>query len=251
MHALWGKNTRSRELSKRERSRGMRKREKPRRSFPEAMRLLFDRLARNGSQPPVCSHLPTGQQDPLQLDWWPRDLQNKPLVYIYRAIRDDFEEWLDGDPCHDACRCENKSEMVWHVLDAVCHGSSQRSPFVHFSHTDTGARFYLKPKGVLVRCNLVEMYYAGAVQQDTIIDVSTTKKWMAFLEHDQSKWGQEVEDWSGHAMKLSTERQELLFKWRGTLPLVGVRTMDAKTGGDGLFARQEDARVCSPLHDED
>ena len=91
MHALL-------ERYQKTRSREMKKRQKPTRSLPEAMRLLSEKLPRNGSQPPACSHLPTGQQDPLQLDWWPRDLQNKPLVYIYRAIRDDFEEWLDEDP---------------------------------------------------------------------------------------------------------------------------------------------------------
>ena len=87
--------------------------------------------------------------------------------------------------------------------------------------------------GVIVRCNLVEMYYAGAVQPDTIIDVATREKWMAFLEHDQSKWGQEVEDLLVCAMKLSTSKRELLFKWRGNLPLAGVRTMDADTGRAG------------------
>ena len=82
------------------------------------------------------------QPDPLQFDWWPRDLQNKPLEFVYRAVRADFEEWLDDDPCHDARRCENKKEMAWHVVNAVANGSTQRSPFVHFSHTDAGAQFF-------------------------------------------------------------------------------------------------------------
>ena len=38
---------------------------------------------------------------------------------VYLAIRADFDEWLYDDPCHDARRCENKTEMVWHVVDAV------------------------------------------------------------------------------------------------------------------------------------
>ena len=74
---------------------------------------------------------------------------------------------------------------------------------------------------------------------------------MAFLEHDESKWGQEVEDLLGYAMKLSTDRRELLFKWRGNLPLVGVRTMDAKTGRDGstlILERKQAARQTHRLH---
>ena len=92
--------------------------------------MLSEKLPQDGSQPPV-----SGQQDPLQLDWWPRDLKNKPLMYIYRAVRADFEEWLDDDPSEAARHCTTKAEMVWHVVDAVVHGSKQRSPFVHFSHT--------------------------------------------------------------------------------------------------------------------
>ena len=106
----------------------------------------------------------TWHQDPLQLDWWPRDLNDKPLKNIYRAVRADFEEWLDDDPDHDARNCKTKAEMLWHVVDAILRGSKQRSPFVHFSHTENGARCYWKPGGVIVSIDLVEMYSAGALQ---------------------------------------------------------------------------------------
>ena len=98
------------------------------------------------------------------MDWWPRDLQNKPLGFIHRAIRNDFEEWLDDHPCHDARRCENKKELVWHVVDAVAHDTINKKEMV--------------------------WHVVGAVAHDTIIDVATKQRWMA--DHDHEKQMEDV-----------------------------------------------------------
>ena len=63
--------------------------------------------------------------------WWPK-INKKPCTYLYRIMRPDKDDLRGAD--HRAMDLPHDSDdFVWEVLNAVDHGSTERSPFWHAS----------------------------------------------------------------------------------------------------------------------
>ena len=81
--------------------------------------------------------------------WWPFDpITRQPIHKLFRAMSKDYNElWPVRDRPHDyPDRDLTNSEHIHQaidVFDAVDTGSRVKSPFIHCSGTEGGARWYL------------------------------------------------------------------------------------------------------------
>ena len=81
--------------------------------------------------------------------WWPFDpITRQPIHKLFRAMSKDYNElWPVRDRPHDyPDRDLTKNEHIHQaidVFDAVDKGSHVKSPFIHCSSTEGGARWYL------------------------------------------------------------------------------------------------------------
>lgn len=195
---------------------------RPVRTFSEAAKAIFKKI--EGSQP---INLEGKVNDPCKLPWWPLGAHDKPLKSIFRAVTIDLEEF-DLEEEHPARDCVTPEDLMPHICYAINRGSNERSPFAHFSTSFDLCRTYLDD--MVIECNLVQMYYAGALSQHTVIDLSTERHWRKLFGGSQDRFGDEVSSEMSKAIHFSTKKREVLVKWRGTLPIECMTVLNPETG---------------------
>ena len=159
---------------------------------------------------------------------------------LFRSMRPDISdmqinlfEWLHHHNCMDPRKL---------VLEAIAHGSDQRSPFLHTSKSfDIVQKYYRKSQGVAAGLCIVKIDLAkwheqltdfpcdGWTPQKMCIDMSSKEKQDDFFKTcDPTAFGGNQDDlrYLHNAMK----DKEVLIKWRGCVPISIMSVVDPTDG---------------------
>ena len=197
--------------------------------------------ARHMVAPPWLRQLPGKQNGKRQT----------PRLTLFRAMRSDGQDLVAAlAKFVESGMFAAEGTVDWFrtVLRAVDCGSSEASPFVHFSTKIEGAsrwhklaeqaRNEIPEKQLLVELDLWEWTQLGELEgiaplgPDSIIDLSTKAAQADFLNS--------FPDWSGrekgryeevlrqypHALKKALDSSEVLVKWRGMVPIGCMHVID-------------------------
>ena len=165
--------------------------------------------------------------------WWPFDpVTRQPIHKLFRAMSKDYNElWPVKDrppdyPDRDLSQNEEKFQAM-DVFDAVDTGSEKKSPFIHCSRTEGGARWFLNAgkdrrrtdHSLFCKVNLVTLYKNGCLHQNSIIDISTETAWNHFFKLGPYGYHERVREEWNYAMFNALKHDEFLICWRGEIPL--------------------------------
>ena len=185
-----------------------------------------------------------GDPDPTPFPpWWPRDGTNLPRKKCYRAIRTDMDDFVYMYSKNVHSLTEHCFEMRELVLRAVAHGSAERSPFLHASWDRhlahrwhqlaqrAQSRGEKEAQQILVEIDIWGWYkYCLSTKlrhQACIIDMSSHVAQKNFFDVVSRQY-----DMTGHGTALgqSIASQEVLLKWRGSIPMHFFTVLDPNTG---------------------
>ena len=177
------------------------------------------------------------QQAAFPPKFWPHKVGGKkgePIQYVYRIMQQSGDDLVDVD---DPIRSESGDTFKKSCLQWIAFGSGKRSPFWHASTTLHSAHKLkvcsarpAQKQGIAIRIDLQQWFFSDTMPDDCVIDVSTGKaQRAAFSAHPWEDF-----DMPHHtvdrALQFSREREEVLIKWRGTVPHKFCMVINVVTG---------------------
>ena len=172
---------------------------------------------------------------------WPHTGEGRnrrPVKWVYRIMQQSCYDQQDID---HKIRSMNAKDFRSHALWWIAHGSEddQRSPFWHATTTLTAANRLkfssTRPaacQGIAIRIDVERWYQEGYMPNECVIDVSTTKAQLAFFGPDPWESYDYDRDTVNRGLAFSIDRDEVLIKWRGTVPPEFCEVVNLTTGED-------------------
>ena len=168
--------------------------------------------------------------------WWPLDpLTGEPLHKVFRAASVDLNELfrhldLPADyPTDQALSQLLEYKRATLVFNTVDRGSQRGyiSPFLHASRTEAGARYFFiggktdrgNKHAILTKMNLLTMYKEGHLHMNSFVDLSTEYKFNKFFYRGPYEYNDQVRENWNKVLNNATRVEEMLFCWRGEVPL--------------------------------